>query len=68
MCAHDTYSEGEFEYMPMPLTFTVKLGHAMQKRVQAYADSEGPDQPAHPRSLIRAFGVRQQNHWILQNI
>ena len=32
-----------------------------------YADSEGPDQPAHLRSLIRAFTVRKQNHWILQN-
>ena len=31
----------------------------------AYADSEGPDQPAHPRSLIRTFAVRQQNHWTL---
>ena len=26
--------------------------------VWAYADSEGPDQPAHPRSLIWAFTVR----------
>ena len=33
-----------------------------------YADSEGPDQPAHPRSLIRAFIVRLKNHWIVQNI
>ena len=24
----------------------------------AYADGEGPDQTAHPRSLIRAFVVR----------
>ena len=24
---------------------------------RAYADSEGPDQPAHPRRLIRAFAV-----------
>ena len=41
----------------------------MRKRVfPAYADSEDPDQPAHPRSLVRAFTVRQQNHWILQNV
>ena len=33
---------------------------------RAYAESEGPDQPAHPRSLIRAFTVRVQNHRILQ--
>ena len=32
----------------------------------AYADSDGPDQPAHPRSLISTFTVRYQNHWILQ--
>ena len=32
---------------------------------RAYADSEGPDQTAHPCSLIRAFAVRLQNHWIL---
>ena len=33
--------------------------------LRAYANSEGPDQPAHPRSLIRAFATRKQNHWIL---
>ena len=31
-------------------------------------DSEGPDQPLHPRSLIKAFIFRSQNYWILQNI
>ena len=36
--------------------------------LRANADSEGPDQTAHPRSLIRAFTVRLQNHWILENI
>ena len=36
--------------------------------LRAYADSEGPDQTAHPRSLIRAFTVRKQNHSILQNV
>ena len=34
----------------------------------AYANSQGPDQPAHLRSLIKAFIVRGQNHWILQNV
>ena len=33
--------------------------------ILSYADSEGPDQPAHTRSLIVAFAVRKQNHWIL---
>ena len=36
--------------------------------LRAYADSEGPDHPAHPHSLIRIFTVRQQNHWTLQNV
>ena len=27
--------------------------------LRAYADNEGPDQPAHPRSLIRAFTIRK---------
>ena len=31
-------------------------------------DSEGPDQTARMRSLIRAFAVRCQNHWILRNV
>ena len=26
--------------------------------IRAYADSEGPDQPAHPRSLIRVSAIR----------
>ena len=30
-----------------------------------YADSEGPDQPAHARSLIRVFAIRLQSHEIL---
>ena len=29
------------------------------------ADSEGPDQPVHPDSLVSAFTVRKHNHWIL---
>ena len=34
------------------------IDRAMEKCLRAYADSEGPDQTAHPRSLIRAFTVR----------
>ena len=34
----------------------------------SYADSEGPDQIARMRSLIRACTVRLQNQWILQNV
>ena len=36
----------------------VTLATLCEKCFQAYADSEGPDQTAHPRSLIRAFTVR----------
>ena len=32
----------------------------MKKCLRAYADSEGPDQPAHPCRLIRAFAVHLQ--------
>ena len=39
-----------------------------RKRLRTYADSDGPDQPAHPRSLIRALAVRKQHHWILKNV
>ena len=42
--------------------------HHTKPCLQAYADSDGPDQPAHPHSLIRAFTVRSQNHWTLQNV
>ena len=34
---------------------------------RVYANSKCLDQPAHLHSLIRAFIVWQQNHWILQN-
>ena len=30
-----------------------------------FADSAGPDQPAHKHRLIRAFTVGLQNQWIL---
>ena len=41
-------------------TFSHVEGHMGHTKtcVRAYADSEGPDQTAHPRSLIRAFAVR----------
>ena len=32
----------------------------------AFANNEGPDQPAHLRRLIWAFAVRLQNHWLLK--
>ena len=35
--------------------------------LQGYAESESSDQLAHSRSLIRAFIIHFQNHWILQN-
>ena len=35
--------------------------------IRAYADSEGPDQTVHLRSLIWAFVVRKQNP-ILKNV
>ena len=39
-----------------------------QTFLRAYAGIESPDQPAHPRSLIRAFAVRLLNSWILLNV
>ena len=38
------------------------------ENVWAYVDSKGPDQPTNLCSLIRAFPVRCQNHWILQKV
>ena len=32
--------------------------HHVKARLRAYADSEGPDQAVHPRSLIRTVTVR----------
>ena len=34
----------------------------------AYAESEGPDQTARPRSLIWAFAVLLQIRWVSQNV
>ena len=42
--------------------------HHAKMCLWAYADSEGPDQPAHLRRLIRAFAVHRQNHWLLYNV
>ena len=36
-------------------------------RLQAYVVRKGLDQPALPRSVIRIFTVRQQNHWLQQD-
>ena len=36
------------------------IGHT--QIAKAYADSEGPDQTAHPRSLIMTFTDRKQNY------
>ena len=37
------------------------------KRSFGHANSEGPDQPAHLRRLIRAFALRIQNRCLLQS-
>ena len=34
---------------------------------EAYVSSDGPDQTAHSRSLIRTIAFRRQNHWIIKN-
>ena len=40
----------------------VFYGLANKKReLRTFANSEGPDQPAHPRSLIRTFALRLHN-------
>ena len=44
------------------------ISNGSRKRLRESADSECPDQTAHLRSLIRAFTVRKQNHWILHNL
>ena len=41
-------------------------GHA-KMYLRASVDSKGPDQPAHPHSLIRAFAVCSQDNGILIN-
>ena len=50
--------------MPKPvgckflLLLTLFGWHHVKMYLRAYADNEGPDQPVHSRSLIRAFTVR----------
>ena len=46
------------------VVWLIGLCHAITC-LQAYADGEGPDQPAHSRSLIRAFTDRLQNRCII---
>ena len=36
--------------------------------LRAYTDSQGPDQTARMRSLIRAFAVLLQHQWTLWNV
>ena len=46
-------------YLELRRTWNVhNMGHVMRKCLRAYANNEGPDQPVHPRSLLRAFTVR----------
>ena len=40
---NDHYVSDIFKYM-----YIYYMGRALQKRLWAYTDSEGPDQPAHP--------------------
>ena len=52
----ENYSEHASPYM----------SHTKEKRtLESCVDSEGPDQTAQMRSLIRAVSVRKQNHWLL---
>ena len=37
------------------------------QRETVYAESEGPDKTVHVRSLTRAFALRLQYHWKVQN-
>ena len=36
--------------------------------LRAHGEIECLDRHAHPRRLYRAFALRKQNHWILQNV
>ena len=44
------------------------IGNTMWKLVFRHMRTEGPDQPVHPCSLLRAFAVCKQNDWILWNV
>ena len=60
------WKTNQIKCVEMPLGFVKKdilykerrMGYFMRKGLTAYADSEGSDQPAHPRRLIRAFALR----------
>ena len=42
------------------------MSHSMTKNNKmTYAPSKDSDQPGHPPSLIRVFGVRMKKHWVL---
>ena len=49
------------------LLFTILIKSGFMKKLVfgVYADSEGPDQPAHMRRMVRVFAVRFQAHWML---
>ena len=36
--------------------------------LMAYASSEGPGEPAHPRSLARTFAARSYKQWVKRNL
>ena len=55
----------EFFSHSIKMLFHIIWSRSAKTCLRACADSEDPDQPAHPRSLIRAFDVRKQNNWIL---
>ena len=49
--------------------FAVHLGSVAEKReLITYANSKDPDQPAHPRRLVRIFAVRLHNEGTLLKI
>ena len=49
------------------IKWSAELHHA-KTNLEVNSKNEGPDQSVCPRSLIRVFLVRFQNHWIQQNI
>ena len=52
------------EMIVVPLSFSAIYGPSHAKTChRAYADSESPDQPAHPRSLIRIFANKIIGHY-----
>ena len=72
-----TYSFFTFWYdvlPPPPFVFGIHISQLVyglrhaKTSLRAYADSKGPDQPAHLYRLIRALSVCLKNHWILKNV